>query len=355
MYERGDEGLLRTSTFRLDRWGDKIMSVLRVQQLEACQDRLSRCPEEGIFDNVCYNQAQLLFQLSFYQKELHPRKPLCISQMHQLMLSQLPQEACFLSPREDALVKRMLMDNGETCISDWDEISAAEALVSRLWCTLQIPQEDTALLRLQEPLIAPLMKAMQSPLYARVRERLFSFDATLHSLLYLSGFLHASVPMTHFCQALGADADKHTPVLISRYLRAAFDYTETQSGEILLLHPGLADPELLFSRLSCLEAPETHLTREMMLGGMNGILPEEIPLHEQLCGALNGALRPEYELGEAAEDLRMLAKQGVSLSEMEAVMASMLTTLPTPRMKDALRQLYLCTPHWMGLRTAIAH
>ena len=51
----------------------------------------------------------------------------------------------------------------------------------------------------------------------------------------------------------------------------------------------------------------------------------------------------------------MLAKQGVSLSEMEAVMASMLTTLPTPRMKDALRQLYLCTPHWMGLRTAIAH
>lgn len=353
MYERGDEGLLRTSTFRLDRWGDKIMSVLRVQQLEACQDRLSRCPEEGIFDNVCYNQAQLLFQLSFYQKELHPRKPLCISQMHQLMLSQLPQEACFLSPREDALVKRMLMDNGETCISDWDEISAAEALVSRLWCTLQIPQEDTALLRLQEPLIAPLMKAMQSPLYARVRERLFSFDATLHSLLYLSGFLHASVPMTHFCQALGADADKHTPVLISRYLRAAFDYTETQSGEILLLHPGLADPELLFSRLACLEAPETHLTREMMLGGMNGILPEEVASCEAMRGALCGAVRPDLEEDEALDDLRMMAKQGASLQEMREVLESMLCVMPTPRMLDALSQLHLQAVRWIGMPSAV--
>ena len=86
-----------------------------------------------------------------------------------------------------------------------------------------------------------------------------------------------------------------------------------------------------------------------------GILPEEEPLNDALCGALSGALRPEYELGEAAEDLRMLAKQGVSLREMENVMASMLAVLPTQAMKDALKRLYLCTPHWMGLRAALAH
>lgn len=38
------------------------------------------------------------------------------------------------------------------------------------------------------------------------------------------------------------------------------------------------------------------LSQEMIAGGMNGILPEELPLNEALCGALNGALRPEYEL-----------------------------------------------------------
>lgn len=93
----------------------------------------------------------------------------------------------------------------------------------------------------------------------------------------------------------------------------------------------------------------------MIAGGMNGILPEEIPLHERMCGALNGALRPEYELGEAAEDLRMLVKQGVTLPELEYVMASMLSVLPTQRMKDALKEMYLCTPHWMGLKTAATH
>ena len=35
------------------------------------------------------------------------------------------------------------------------------------------------------------------------------------------------------------------------------------------------------------------------------------------------------------------------------VLASMLTVLPTEKMKDALKQLYLCTPHWMGLKTAL--
>ena len=49
----------------------------------------------------------------------------------------------------------------------------------------------------------------------------------------------------------------------------------------------------------------------------------------------------------------MLAKQGVPDEELEAVMASMLVVLPTEKMKTALRQLHLCTPHWMGLRTAL--
>lgn len=352
MYERGDEDLLRTSTYRIDHWCDKIMSVLREQQLEACQERLSGCPEQGIFDDICEDQAQILFRFSFYAKELHAHLPRA-EELKQLVLARLPREACFLSPREDALVKRILVGHGETYITDWDDISAAEALVSRLWCTLQITPDDTALLRLQTPLITPITEAMLSSLYVRVQEKLFSFDATLHSLLYLSGFLHAEVPMTHFCQVMGKDMDQNTPVFISRYLRAGFDYTETRTGEILLLHPGLADPELLLSRLSCLEAPETHLTKEMMLGGMNGILPEEVASCEAMRGALNGAVRPEFDEEEALEDLRMMAKQGANLKEMREVLESMLCVLPTPRMLSALSQLHLQTVRWIGMPSAV--
>ena len=138
-----------------------------------------------------------------------------------------------------------------------------------------------------------------------------------------------------------------------RYLQSTFEYMADANGDLILLHPGMADPYRMF-RLQPVEGVFTlELSQELIAGGMNGMLPEEFPLHEKLCGALRGALRPEFDLSEAAEDLRMLAKQGVSLREMEEVMAAMLTVLPTQAMKEALKMLWQCTPHWMGMKTAL--
>ncbi len=254
---------------------------------------------------------------------------------------------------ENDLVKRMLMGGGETYLDDWDEITAAEALISRLWCSLQIVEEDYARLSLAEELMESITQAMLSKEYAVTRAKLFTFDATLHSLLYLSGFLHASVPMTHFYQQAAQHADGETALLIARYMRSAFDYTETPEGEMLLLHPGLADPEHLLKTLSQMPPAEINLTKEMMLGGMNGILPEEVASCEAMRGALAGAVRPEYGEEEALEDLRMMAKQGAALSEMREVLESMLCVLPTPRMMDALQQLHLQTVRWLGMPSAV--
>lgn len=147
--------------------------------------------------------------------------------------------------------------------------------------------------------------------------------------------------------------DEIAAEIARRYLQSTFEYMADSNGDLILLHPGMADPYRMF-RLQPVEGIFTlELSQELIAGGMNGILPEEIPLHETLCGVLRGALRPEFDLGSAAEDLRMLAKQGVELHEMEEVMAAMLTVLPTQPMKDALKMLYQCTPHWMGLKTAL--
>ena len=328
------------------------MSVLREQQLEACQDRLSRCPSEGIFGLLCEDEFQKLYAISYYAREIRNRMP-SQEELRRTVLYRAFRETCYLSPREDSLVKRMLMNGGEIRLDDWDEMSGAEALIARLWCTLRIEDEDTAVLRLSKELNGPVSAAILSSDYSATREKLFSFDATLHSLLYISGFLHASVPMAHFRQHLGKDADGLTAVLLARYLRAGFDYTETRDGEILLLHPGLADPHHLLSSLKTMNPPEIQLTREMMLGGMNGILAEEIASCETMHGAMAGAVRPEYDPDEALEDLRMMAKQGAGLSEMREVLESMLCVLPTPRMLDALAQLHLQTVRWLGMPSAV--
>lgn len=328
------------------------MSVMRERQLEACQDRLYRCPAQGIFGELCADEARDLFYLSFYAQEIKTRVP-DQKALKKLVTKRAEKETCYLSPREDDLVKRMLMDGGETFLNSWDEISAAEALISRLWCTLQILDEDNARLILAPELVHPITRSMLSKDYAETRKRLFSFDATLHSLLYLSGFLHASVPLTHFYQSMDQHSDAEDALLIARYLRAAFDYTQTPEGEILLLHPGLADPEHLLSTLAQMPPTEVAITREMMLGGLNGLLPEEVASCETMRGALAGAIRPEYDEEEALEDLRMMAKQGASLAEMREVMESMLCVLPTPRMVQALQQLHLQTVRWIGMPPAV--
>ena len=342
--------LLRTYACHREPWCDKTMSVLQEKQLEACQERLVRCPQVHIFDTDSELQARQLFAFSFYAQEMHHVFP-GVKRLRQKVLDYLPYEACLLSAEEDALVKRMLAGDNRTLLSQWQEISAAEALIARLWCTLHIQDDETAILKLHPALVQPLMDAMQSETYTKMQGMLFSFSATLHSLLYLSGFLHATVPAAHFCQNAGADIP-HIETFIDRFLRASFDYTQT-GGEMLLLHPGLADPNHLLMNLSGLKPSGVHLTEEMMLGGMNGILPEEVASTETMRGLLHGAVRPELDETEALEDLRMMAKQGASLAEMKEVLESMLCVLPTPGMMAALAQLHLQTVRWMGIRSAV--
>ncbi|MBQ6959458.1 MAG: hypothetical protein IJP78_00610 [Clostridia bacterium] len=346
--------MIRTGACRVEHWSDKTMSVMRERQLEACQDRLYRCPANGIFDELCEDEVRTLYAFSYYAKELRRKTP-SQQELRETVLRNVALEACYLSPGEDNLVKRILRGGGEAFLDDWDEISAAEALISRLWCSLQIEDEDYARLVLAPELAEPITQAMLAPQYTRIREQLFAFDATLHSLLYLSGFLHASVPMTQFLLQKKKESDGQTSLMIGRYLRAAFDYTETADGEMLLLHPGLADPEHLLSSLSKLPPIEIQLTREMMLGGMNGILAEEVASCEAMRGVLVGAVRPEYDEEEVLEDLRMMAKQGASILEMREVLESMLCVLPTPRMLNTLRQLHLHTVRWMGMAPAVVN
>lgn len=342
--------MLRMYTATEERWCEKTMSVLREQQREACQERLSHWPRKSVFSPLYDDEYREILSRSYFMQEergIPSREEICDT-----LLLRAPVEAMYLSPAEDALCKRMLTSPDRAAICEWEDISAAESLVKRLWCVLRI-EDDTATISLGEPLCSALMEAMLSEDYQKARAALFSFDATLHGLLYLSGFLYAEVPKKHFIADHMASQGGIADSLITRYLRAAFDYTQCVGGEILLVHPGLAEPERLFRSLSGIEVPESHLTREMMLGGMNGILPEEIASAEAMRGALTDAVRPEYDQEEALEDLRMMAKQGAAYSEMREVLESMLCVLPTPRMLSALKQLHMQAVRWIGMPSAV--
>ena len=131
-----------------------------------------------------------------------------------------------------------------------------------------------------------------------------------------------------------------------RYLRNTFDYCYDAHGDMLLLHPGLAEPERMISQGTVMTRTTFELDEATLLGAMDGLLPEERSLFDRMYGLLCGAVRPEITEEEAVEDLRMLAKQGVSLGEMNEVLSSLLTVSPTAAMRDGVKQIHRLTPRW---------
>lgn len=345
----------REESIRTLNWCEKTMSVLREKQLEACEKRLSNYPQRGLFSGCGLSDIQDLWNLSYYALEnpgMHMLRQ--VEDVQALVMDNLNREVSYVSVREHLLLERLIMFEGETELMDWEEAGAAEALVSRLWCTLTV-DNDHIFLHLPKELLLPMLEAMNQKEHAEIREKLFRFDATIHGLLYIAGFLHAQQPVLHFLQEVAGKTDADSYTFAQRYLRATFDYTTDVEGEMILVHPGLADPDHLIRQVFHSGITSLELSESMMLGGMNGIFPEEVPISEEMSGVLKGALRPEYSLEEAVEDLRMLAKQGVPLPEMENVLSSMLWVLPTDAMRSALNHLSAQTPRWAGMQAALRH
>ena len=343
----------RESNVQTLNWADKTMSVLRLQQLEACEKRLSACLSFGLFSGCDDLRVEELWATSYEAREQRVQTMLHTTQgLQENVLAQLPQEAALLSMQEYVLVDRMLMFDGEAELLDVEEAGAAESLLKRMWCHLR-QQDDRFILCLPEKLREPLTAVMDTPAFEKTRALVSRFDATIRGLLYIGGFLHYEQPLRHLlAEVLGGDVRQTK--LAMRFLRASYDYFYDEQGAMILLHPGLAEPERVIHAVGVQEM-SFEMDEDMLLGAIAGVLPEEVPLGDMMFGLLRGAVRPEITEEEAVDDLRMLAKQGVSLAEMNEVLASLLTVMPTRDMLEGVRLIYQQTPRWALMKSAVMH
>ena len=334
------------------------MSVLREKQFEACERRLSAYPGISLFSPLATDAlAQTLLEKSFYHNEPGNDGLATIKGLRKKVLAQIAIEVLYLSNSENVLLEKLLLAKGRLVSTNWDDIDAVEALTRRLWCSFRAEGEKWAL-ELPEPLHKPLLIAMKDPMYMQARARLYRYDATIQGLLYIAGFLHSVQPLGFFTKDVMQREDQLAQNIGCRYMKATFEYINDVDHEIILVHPGLADPNrlmLLMSMMGLGDEITLTLDEETLAGGMQGLLPEEEPLHLAMRAALEGFVRPEWDAEEAAEDLRILAKQGVSHTEMADVLASIVFVRPTQAMMTALMNLYNCTPHWIGMSANLKH
>ena len=345
--------MLRETNVQQLHWADKTMSVLRQEQLEACEKRLSALPKVTVFDLTDDLHTEEVWACSYDAQE-HPsfEKLHTRTDLRAQVLASLAAEAALLSIEEHLLVERLITLNGTAELIDWEETSAAESLVRRLWCTITRNNTRT-IVHLPEALLTPLTLALASHQHQEIRERLMHHDAVIHGLLYIGGMLHYEEPLYHLMNDVLSGTYACDMTLALRYLRAAYDYTYDRNGDMLLLHPGLADPEQLIALRPSTEMA-VELNEDVMRGAVAGLLPEEEALFARLYGLLIGATRPELTPEGAAEDLLMLAKQGVPLEEMQEVLSTLLSIQPTQEMRAAVTLIHAHTPRWGLMRTASA-
>lgn len=344
--------MLREGNVKSLHWADKTMSILRERQMEASLSRLSACPAKGLFSGCDDVMVEDLWRHTYDALEnpvltsLHTTRGL-----QRLVTARLAAEAALLSIEEHELLERVIVLGGKAELFN-DEVTVAESLVRRMWCTFDVTDGRLCLL-LPETLLVPLSNMLLTPTHLEIRAKLEQFDNFINWLLHLTGFLHYREPLRYLLRHVvaGTYADQETIAL--RYLRIAFDYIYDEHGEMILLHPGLAEPERLLKprRGVSLPMPDPRMFPANFEPG--SLLPEEIPVYERLIGLLAGAVRPELTEDMAVRDLIMLAKQGVSFEESAEVLSSLLTILPTAAMLDGLRMLHAHTPRWCSLTTAL--
>ena len=239
-----------------------------------------------------------------------------------------------------------LLFGGKLALHDWEDLIPARSMVRRLWCRTSM-EDGIRILHMPHQLCASALLLLAGEGHKKIRDAVEQVQESIDNSLYLMGMTQASGPMLHLQTLLKDTYAENRPDLIERFLFSGFDYIFDGTGRLILIHPGLADPEGMLDSLPAVSGACQEMTGSALRDASASIGDLESPLYEQMLFSVADAVRPELTPEDAVEDLIILAKQDVPFSDMKEVLSSMLVSLPTAEMLKALRDLSERIPRWI--------
>lgn len=345
--------MLRQGNNRSFHWADKTMSVLRADQLEACEKELAGLPPFCLFDASCTDlHAEKLYDLSYYAMEdrLDKKEPVLhtTDELRVRVLSSFAAESALLPTEEHDILVRMVLFGGRMALQDWNDLIPARSLIRRLWCRGEW-KDNTLILSMPHQLCATSLIMLAGDEHQKIRDIVEQVTESVDNTLYLSGVLQAAGPVRHLSSLLKSTCAEGRTDLILRLMYASFDYVYDASGNLTLIHPGLADPDKMIVQMSSPSLSDAYrnLSMDILNNASGSVMDLESPLYDRMLSLLLGSVRPELTAEDAVEDLIILAKQGVPLKDMREVLSSMLVSIPTPDMLKSLENLQRQIPRWI--------
>jgi len=327
------------------------MSSLQAVQLETCEKDLAGLPSHCLFDSAATDlDAEVFFHQSFYAAEEKTPRLHTVAELRAAVLQNFPKELVLLSRDERDLLTRAIAMGGVVHLMDPGEILPARNLVRRLWARVEKVPQGMHLVLPPELMTAAFL-LLACPDYEQNRELVERVADSVDDTLYLLGAARMNAPFQHLAGLMKDTSVGECPALIRRMFLAEFDYIHVSRGQILLIHPGLADPDLL-SPEALQSAGLFSMDEEDLSRALQSLEAIEDPLYERMLALLTGATRPELVTENVIEDLIILAKQDVPLSDMREVLTGSLMTLPTAEMLSTLREMHDRIPRWLYLNAS---
>ncbi len=326
-------------------WMDRTLSVLRSSRLEACGKELAGLGGCGLFDaETTDTDAERLFEQSYYASEDREVRLHTIEELRMRVLSQFPAEMGLLNQDEFSLLLKLALFGGEMPILDWNDVIPARSLVYRMWCRMR-PERGTWI-RMPRQLCVSALLMLASEELKKVRETVESVIETADNTLYLAGMMPAEIVTRDMGFQLQGSLAADKPELYTRLMKSSFETVWSREGKLMLVHPGLAEPDLLIREKSGIGLGVDQSSMEELYGSLMDV---EDPLYDNLMSLVQGLCRQETTEEDAVEDLILLAKQNAPVAEMREVLASRLICLPTEEMVSVLREMYDRIPRWHSL------
>lgn len=336
--------MLRNNTSRPFLWADKTMSSLKENKLQACEKYLAGLPSFSVFDSKCtINNVETFYSFSFFSEENHPAVLHTPDSLREHILQLFSDEINFLSDIEHELLVKIIISGGQWPLRDWNDLEPSVGLVRRLWC-YTTGQDENRVIHLPHQLCTAALLLLADERHREFRKTLNQIQEAIDNTLYLNGMMDVIAPMNHLASLPEGKSISEKSFLISRMLKAGYDYITDSKGNMILIHSGLADPDLNAHPAS------QYLSEDVLNAALNSTDNLEDPLYNRLLSLIDGSLRPDLLPEDIADDMILLAKQNVSPSDMRSALSASLICLPTREMTDALNDMYQFVPRWLSLK-----
>ncbi len=331
------------------------MSVIQQRQLEACEERLLDLPDFGLFMGCTDENCEALWAVSYdAEEESQPFSLHSAEGLQNHILNRMSTEAALLTHAEYGMVLRLILNDGKVLIDDWGDVAPAESLVRRLWCTVQT-QDDKDCLIMPKEILIRLMFILQSGPHRQARDQMLQFNWAIVCALNTCGMIYADDALACLHRLIPTTGLGGAQRLSVRLMRIAFDYTYTADGQMVLLHPGMADPERMMHLLQHVRVEDYIQDDADEISPQFMLSDAERSATMLLHGLIRDQVRPGLNPMLAVEDLRLLAHQAVSFDTLREVLAAQLIVRPTQRMLEALQLLQNACPDFLFVTARKAH